>query len=106
MTNLLVEGGGKILGAFFDDGQVDTVEAYLAPILEGGDHHFTPVRARGQDMMSHALRLKGGTVRRIGGDLQIRADLPGTWRVRIRDALGLPPEPVDEDVGFTLASDP
>ena len=38
MTNLLVEGGGKIVGSFLDGGHVDEVHAFLAPILEGGDH--------------------------------------------------------------------
>src|SRR5262249_9513223 len=47
MTNLLVEGGGLVLGSFLDGGHVDGVEAYVAPILEGGDHRFTPARGRG-----------------------------------------------------------
>ena len=35
MTNVLVEGGGRVLGAFLDAGQVDAVEVFLAPIIEG-----------------------------------------------------------------------
>ena len=31
MTNLLVEGGGRVLGSFLEAGQVDEVEAYIAP---------------------------------------------------------------------------
>ena len=44
MTNLLVEGGGKIVGSFLDGGHVDEVHAFLAPILEGGDHAYSPAR--------------------------------------------------------------
>ncbi len=45
MTNILVEGGGRVLGSFLDAGEVDAVEVFVAPILEGGDHPRTPVRA-------------------------------------------------------------
>ena len=36
MTNLLVEGGGRVLGAFLDAGQVDAVDVFIAPMIEGG----------------------------------------------------------------------
>ena len=57
MTNLLVEGGGRVLGSFLDGGQVDEVEVFVAPILEGGDHRSTAGPGRGVDRMSEALRL-------------------------------------------------
>ena len=57
MTNLLVEGGGRVLGSFLDEGHVDEVDVYIAPILEGGDHPRTPARGRGVLHMSEALRL-------------------------------------------------
>ena len=38
MTNILVEGGGRVLGSFLDSGEVDAAEVFIAPILEGGDH--------------------------------------------------------------------
>ena len=41
MTNVLVEGGGRMLGSFLDAGQVDEVDVFIAPILEGGDHPRT-----------------------------------------------------------------
>ncbi|MGZ3379143.1 MAG: bifunctional diaminohydroxyphosphoribosylaminopyrimidine deaminase/5-amino-6-(5-phosphoribosylamino)uracil reductase RibD, partial [Isosphaeraceae bacterium] len=58
MTNLLVEGGGKVLGSFLEAGQVDEVEAYIAPILEGGDHPRTPARGQGLLRMGDAARLQ------------------------------------------------
>jgi diaminohydroxyphosphoribosylaminopyrimidine deaminase/5-amino-6-(5-phosphoribosylamino)uracil reductase len=36
VTQLLVEGGGEVLGAFFDAGYVDEVCFYVAPLLCGG----------------------------------------------------------------------
>jgi diaminohydroxyphosphoribosylaminopyrimidine deaminase/5-amino-6-(5-phosphoribosylamino)uracil reductase len=90
MTNLLVEGGGRVLGSFLDAGEVDVVEVYLAPILDGGDHGFTPIRGRGKEMMDQALRLEGGEVRHIGEDLRIRANVPQGWRSQLRTILDLP----------------
>ena len=47
MTNVLVEGGGRVLGAFLDAGQVDAVDVFLAPILEGGRTASRPARGPG-----------------------------------------------------------
>jgi diaminohydroxyphosphoribosylaminopyrimidine deaminase/5-amino-6-(5-phosphoribosylamino)uracil reductase len=72
MTNVLVEGGGRVLGSFFDAGEVDEVDVFLAPIIEGGAHEFTPVRGRGVASMSEALRLEDLTVSRVDDDVRIR----------------------------------
>ena len=73
MTNLLVEGGGRILGSFFDAGAVDEVDVFLAPIIEGGSHDLTPVRGLGVGSIADALRLGPLTVERIDDDLRVRA---------------------------------
>ena len=49
MTNALVEGGGRVLGAFLDAGQVDEIDVFVAPKLEGGDHAYTAVRGAGSE---------------------------------------------------------
>ncbi len=36
MTNVLVEGGGEVLGTFFDQGLVDEVHVFVAPKVFGG----------------------------------------------------------------------
>jgi diaminohydroxyphosphoribosylaminopyrimidine deaminase/5-amino-6-(5-phosphoribosylamino)uracil reductase len=82
MTNVLVEGGGRVLGSFLDEGQVDAVEVFIAPILEGGDHPRTAARGRGRTLMNEALRLRDAEVNRIGEDTQIRGRLPQPWRIR------------------------
>ena len=80
MTNVLVEGGGRVLGSFFDEGEVDAVETYIAPMIEGGDHATTPARGRGVIAMHHALRLQEVRFEEVGGDLRIRASCPRDWR--------------------------
>ena len=81
MTNLLVEGGGRLLGSFLDEGHVDAVEVFVAPLLEGGDHPRTAVRGRGRALMRQAMRLLHPAVSQLGEDVLIRGRLPQPWRV-------------------------
>lgn len=80
MTNLLVEGGGKVLGAFLDEDQVDEVDVYIAPILEGGDHPRTPARGKGVAQMSQALRLIEVHSSKVDGDVRVRGVVDRPWR--------------------------
>jgi len=89
MTNLLVEGGGRVLGSFLDAGQVDAIEAFIAPILEGGDHSRTAARGRGRALMRDALRLRDREVTQVGEDIHVRGSLPQPWR----SSAGFPAEP-------------
>jgi diaminohydroxyphosphoribosylaminopyrimidine deaminase/5-amino-6-(5-phosphoribosylamino)uracil reductase len=72
VTNLLVEGGGRVLGAFLDAGQVDAVDVYVAPIVAGGGDDFTPARGLGWGRMADAPRLDRHEVSVIDGDLRIQ----------------------------------
>jgi diaminohydroxyphosphoribosylaminopyrimidine deaminase/5-amino-6-(5-phosphoribosylamino)uracil reductase len=80
ITNLLVEGGGMVLGAFLDAGQVDEVDAFIAPLVEGGSHPFSPFRGEGQRLMGNALRVDRPEISVIDGDVRIRGILPQSWR--------------------------
>jgi diaminohydroxyphosphoribosylaminopyrimidine deaminase/5-amino-6-(5-phosphoribosylamino)uracil reductase len=80
MTNLLVEGGGKVLGSFLEEGQVDEVEAYIAPILEGGDHPHTPARGGGVLRMGDAARLQNVAYSEVDGDMRVRGIVAQPWR--------------------------
>jgi diaminohydroxyphosphoribosylaminopyrimidine deaminase / 5-amino-6-(5-phosphoribosylamino)uracil reductase len=82
MTNVLVEGGGRVLGSFLDESHVDAVEIFVAPILEGGDHPRTPVRGAGRALMNESIRLRELRLDRIGDDAHIRGRLPQAWRRR------------------------
>jgi diaminohydroxyphosphoribosylaminopyrimidine deaminase/5-amino-6-(5-phosphoribosylamino)uracil reductase len=81
MTNILVEGGGRVLGAFLDAGQIDAVVVFVAPILEGGDHPRTAVRGAGRELMSASARLQDVQIDRLGDDVQINGRLPQPWRI-------------------------
>jgi diaminohydroxyphosphoribosylaminopyrimidine deaminase/5-amino-6-(5-phosphoribosylamino)uracil reductase len=83
VTNLLVEGGGSVLGAFLDDGQVDEVDVFVAPIVEGGSHGFSPARGLGHSTMAEALRLDRPEISVIDGDVRIQGILAQDWRQAI-----------------------
>ena len=79
ITNLLLEGGGWVAGAFFDAGEVDAVDAYLAPILEGGDHSRTPARGLGLASMADATRLVRPKYEVLDGDVRVRGRVRQPW---------------------------
>ena len=68
VVNLLVEGGGKTLGSLFDDGLVDKVHAFVAPVIIGGIDAASPVEGAGAELMAHAMRLERTSIHQIGPD--------------------------------------
>ena len=55
MTNVLVEGGAGLLGAFLDAGAVDEFHVFVAPKLVGGLDAPSPVCGVGIERMADAL---------------------------------------------------
>jgi diaminohydroxyphosphoribosylaminopyrimidine deaminase/5-amino-6-(5-phosphoribosylamino)uracil reductase len=90
MTNVLVEGGGRLAGSFLDAGQIDELEAYIAPIIEGGDHPHNPARGRGVQRIGQALRLEQVIWREVEGDFRLHGIVPQPWRSKLA-ALGHEP---------------
>lgn len=80
LTNLLVEGGGRVLGSFLDAGQVDAVDVFIAARIEGGPPEHTPVLGRGVASMTDALRLESVEVSLVDGDIRLRGIIPRRWR--------------------------
>ena len=68
IVNLLVEGGGKTLGSLFDDGLVDKVQAFVAPVIIGGSNATSPVEGVGADVMSRTHRLESTSIQQVGSD--------------------------------------
>ena len=71
ILSLLVEGGGVVLGSFFDGGLVDKVHAIIAPMVIGAEDAPAAVAGRGAYRMADALRLRDITVKRLGDDLLV-----------------------------------
>jgi diaminohydroxyphosphoribosylaminopyrimidine deaminase/5-amino-6-(5-phosphoribosylamino)uracil reductase len=71
ITSVLVEGGGVLLGYLFDQGLVDKVIAFIAPIIIGGAEAKTAVAGRGVDRVTESLRLERMKVDKLGDDLMV-----------------------------------
>jgi diaminohydroxyphosphoribosylaminopyrimidine deaminase/5-amino-6-(5-phosphoribosylamino)uracil reductase len=71
ILSLLIEGGGVLLGSFFDQRLVDKVHAVVAPMIIGGATAPTAVAGTGAARMADALRLRDVTVDRLGDDILV-----------------------------------
>ena len=71
LTNVLVEGGGRLLGDFLDGGHVDEVHAFIAPKLVGGADAQSPVAGEGVEQMAAAVALDDMEVRQVGPDVYV-----------------------------------
>ena len=81
MTNVLVEGGGDLLGGLFDADLVDRALAFVAPRVAGGERAVTPVGGHGVDTIAAARVLRNWDWRRVGEDLLMEGWLsdPLAW---------------------------
>ena len=71
-TSVMIEGGGKILGAAFDAGLVDRVHLYLAPLLCGGPD---VIGGLGAGCTRESPKLENVSFRKFGPDIRIIADV-------------------------------
>ena len=69
-TNVLLEGGARVFGGFFEAGLVDQVECYVAPKVLGGLGRRTPVEgSQERKWISQAVGFASGEWESIGGDI-------------------------------------
>jgi len=71
LASLLVEGGAKVLGSFFDRGLVDKVYVEIAPIIIGGEEAKVAVTGEGVETLADAWRLDRLKVERLGEDILV-----------------------------------
>ena len=79
VVNLMVEGGGTLLGSLFDLGLVDKVAAFIAPVIIGGLSAPSPVGGTGIPDMSQVIRMERVRTERMGEDVLI-VGYPSTRR--------------------------
>ena len=71
VTSALAEGGGRLAGSLFEDGLVDRVAAFIAPMIIGGVEAPGPVGGRGVADIADALRLRDCTWEGVGEDILV-----------------------------------
>jgi diaminohydroxyphosphoribosylaminopyrimidine deaminase/5-amino-6-(5-phosphoribosylamino)uracil reductase len=68
---LLVEGGGVVIGSFFDQRLVDKVTAVIAPMIVGAADAPAAVAGTGAAYMRDAVHLRDVEVERLGEDILV-----------------------------------
>lgn len=71
MTNVLIEGGSRLLGSLNDLNLMDEVHIFLGPKLIGGNSQFSPISGIGQDLIANTKQLKIELVRKLEDDVYI-----------------------------------
>ncbi|HXD34617.1 MAG TPA: bifunctional diaminohydroxyphosphoribosylaminopyrimidine deaminase/5-amino-6-(5-phosphoribosylamino)uracil reductase RibD [Pyrinomonadaceae bacterium] len=71
IQSVLVEGGGKVAGAFMDAGLVDKVTFFIAPVVIGGAQAPTAVAGLGVERMVDAMRLTDISITQRGVDIEV-----------------------------------
>ena len=78
MTNVLLEGGGQLLGTFFDQQLIDECHIFVAPKLVGGADAIGPLSGRGVEQMAAAVGLIDAQIELVDGDIYIDGPLSTT----------------------------
>ena len=71
VTNLLVEGGSRLLGNLLQMDQIDEVHAFIAPKLLGGTAALSPIAGLGFSKIDQALILDEPKVQTIDEDIYV-----------------------------------
>ena len=71
-TNVLIEGGGTLLGHAFDEELIDQVHCFIAPKIVGGMEAVRPIAGFGKSLMSEARQLHRMTVECLGDNVHIQ----------------------------------
>ncbi len=71
LCNILVEGGGTLIGSLFDYGLVDKVMFFIAPKIIGGKDSIGSVMGRGISRLDKAVKLKDVKIKMIGEDFLV-----------------------------------
>ena len=75
LTNVLVEGGGRLLGSLLDARRIDEVHVFLAPKLVGGAGARTPIAGQGIEEISQAIPLDSPEIEQVGPDIHVHGRL-------------------------------
>jgi diaminohydroxyphosphoribosylaminopyrimidine deaminase / 5-amino-6-(5-phosphoribosylamino)uracil reductase len=75
VTSILLEGGPRLAGAFFDAGEVDELRLFLAPVILGGSSARDPLEGVGVERIAEATRALTLGCESSGEDILVTARL-------------------------------
>lgn len=70
-TNVLIEGGGEVIGQFLQASEIDEVHAFIAPKIFGGSTAPSPVGGSGIKSLADAVELIDPTLAQLGPDFLV-----------------------------------
>lgn len=73
ITNIIVEGGGTLIGSLFDERLVDKVLFFISPKIIGGKDAISSVMGKGVKRVDQAIKLREIKFRRFGEELLVEA---------------------------------
>lgn len=71
VISLMVEGGATLFGSLFEQGLVDKLLVFIAPIIIGGGGSKSPIEGKGVEEVAQAMALSGVKLQGIGDDMFI-----------------------------------
>jgi diaminohydroxyphosphoribosylaminopyrimidine deaminase/5-amino-6-(5-phosphoribosylamino)uracil reductase len=71
LQSVLIEGGAAVAGAFLDQGLVDKVSFFIAPIIIGGTDAPAAIAGNGAEKIADALNLHEVEITQHGRDVEI-----------------------------------
>ncbi|MDD5408566.1 MAG: bifunctional diaminohydroxyphosphoribosylaminopyrimidine deaminase/5-amino-6-(5-phosphoribosylamino)uracil reductase RibD [Candidatus Omnitrophica bacterium] len=75
ISNIIVEGGGTLVGSLFDERLVDRILFFISPKIIGGKDAVSSVMGKGVKRADQAIKLGQAKIRRLGEDLLIEANI-------------------------------
>jgi len=76
LTNILVEGGGRVITSVIEERLADKIMVFIAPILIGGEGAVSPIMGKGVTHIGESIKLIEITTKRFANDIVIE----GVWR--------------------------
>jgi len=73
--SVLLEGGPRLAGAFFDAGEIDELRLFLAPLVLGGRTARDPLEGEGVETIADAVRALTLECESVAGDMLVSARL-------------------------------
>lgn len=79
IDSLLVEGGGTVAASFLEEGLIDKVAVFIAPVIVGGKAAPTPVMGAGVNLISDGYWLKHQSITTFGQDVLVEGYINVPW---------------------------
>jgi len=75
ISNIIVEGGGTLIGSLFDERLVDKILFFISPKIIGGKDAVSSVMGNGVKRVDQAIKLRDLKIRRFGEELLVEASV-------------------------------